>query len=56
MLGLPNDWFGEITDTASASTLYALAAAREAAGLDIREHGMAGQADLPGHIYLDPGA
>ena len=47
MLGLPNDWFGEITDTASASTLYALAAAREAAGLDIREHGMAGRADLP---------
>ena len=47
MLGLPNDWFGEITDTASASTLYALAAAREAAGLDIREHGMAGWADLP---------
>src|SRR5262245_60746033 len=32
MLGLPRAWFGEITDTASASTLYALAAAREAAG------------------------
>ena len=47
MLGLPRDWFGEITDTASASTLYALAAAREAADLDIREHGMAGRADLP---------
>ena len=47
MLGLPTDWFGEITDTASASSLYALAAAREAAGLDIREHGMAGRDDLP---------
>jgi len=47
MLGLPTTWFGEITDTASASTLYALAAAREAAGLDIREHGMAGRKDLP---------
>jgi aromatic-L-amino-acid/L-tryptophan decarboxylase len=47
MLGLPKEWFGEITDTASASTLYALAAAREAAGVDIREQGMAGRADLP---------
>ncbi len=47
LLGLPTSWFGEITDTASASTLYALAAAREAAGVDIREQGMAGRADLP---------
>src|SRR5437764_4352030 len=47
MLGLPTTWFGEITDTASASTMYALAAAREAAGLEIRERGMAGRADLP---------
>jgi aromatic-L-amino-acid decarboxylase len=47
MLGLPRAWFGEITDTASASTLYALAAAREAAGVDIREQGMAGRTDLP---------
>ncbi|MGE0823004.1 MAG: aspartate aminotransferase family protein [Candidatus Binatia bacterium] len=47
LLGLPPSWFGEITDTASASTLYALAAAREAAGLAIRERGMAGRADLP---------
>jgi len=44
---LPPQWFGEITDTASASTLYALAAAREAAGGDIREQGMAGRPDLP---------
>src|SRR5262245_17005287 len=47
MLGLPTPWFGEITDTASASTLYALAAARETADLDIRERGMAGRPDLP---------
>jgi aromatic-L-amino-acid decarboxylase len=47
LIGLPADWFGEITDTASASTMYALAAAREAAGLDIRTRGMAGRTDLP---------
>ena len=47
LTGLPAGWFGEITDTASASTMYALAAAREAAGLDIRTRGMAGRADLP---------
>jgi aromatic-L-amino-acid decarboxylase len=47
LLGLPDAWFGEITDTASASTMYALAAAREAAGLEIRERGMAGRTDLP---------
>jgi aromatic-L-amino-acid decarboxylase len=47
LVGLPPDWFGEITDTASASTMYALAAAREAAGLDIRTRGMAGRTDLP---------
>ena len=47
LIGLPAEWFGEITDTASASTMYALAAAREAAGLDIRTRGMAGRTDLP---------
>ncbi len=47
LLGLGDGWFGEITDTASVSTLYALAAAREAAGLDIRAKGMAGRSDLP---------
>jgi aromatic-L-amino-acid decarboxylase len=47
LIGLPSAWFGEITDTASTSTFYALAAAREAAGLDIREQGMAGRDDLP---------
>ena len=48
-MGLPDvdDWFGIITDTASMSTLLAIAAAREAAGFDIRTQGMAGRADLP---------
>lgn len=47
-MGLPDDWFGMLTDTASTSTLQALAAARERDGaLDIRERGMAGRADLP---------
>ena len=47
LLGLPTGWFGQITDTASTSTTVALAAAREAAGLDIRRRGMAGRDDLP---------
>jgi aromatic-L-amino-acid decarboxylase len=48
MLGLPVPLFGVINDTASSSTLYALAAAREAqADLRIRELGMAGRPDLP---------
>jgi aromatic-L-amino-acid decarboxylase len=47
LLGLPAEWFGQITDTASSSTFWALAAAREAAGLDIRSRGMAGRSDLP---------
>jgi aromatic-L-amino-acid decarboxylase len=52
MLGMPEGWFGQITDTASTSTLLALAAAREAAGLDIRRRGMAGRDDLaPLRVY-----
>ncbi|HNS99661.1 MAG TPA: pyridoxal-dependent decarboxylase, partial [Polyangiaceae bacterium] len=47
MMGLPDTFFGEILDTASSSTFCALAAAREAAGLDIRNRGMAGRSDLP---------
>jgi aromatic-L-amino-acid decarboxylase len=47
-MGLPSDWFGMITDTASTSTLQALAAAREMdPALAIRERGMAGRTDLP---------
>lgn len=48
MLGLPAGFFGTITDTASSSTLYALAAARELhSELGIREEGMSGRPDLP---------
>jgi aromatic-L-amino-acid decarboxylase len=48
MLGLPASFFGTITDTASSSILYALAAARELRPeLRIREDGMAGRSDLP---------
>jgi len=47
-MGLPHDWFGMITDTASTSTLLALAAAREQdPALEIRQKGMAGRTDLP---------
>lgn len=42
MSGLPRDWFGMLTDTASMSTFLALAAAREdAPGLDVRTEGLA---------------
>ncbi len=47
LLGLPADFHGVIYDTASISTLCGLAAAREAAGLEIREQGMAGRPDIP---------
>lgn len=48
MIGLEAGWFGIINDTASMSTLLALAAARAASpGLDIRGRGMAGRTDLP---------
>lgn len=48
LLNLQGDFFGQILDTASTSSLVAIAAAREAlAGLSIREKGMAGRSDLP---------
>jgi aromatic-L-amino-acid decarboxylase len=47
LLGLSDGWFGMVNDLASTSTLYALAAAREAdASLDVRAKGLAGR-DLP---------
>ena len=53
-LGLPEGFAGEITDTASTSTLYALAAAREAAFPEAREHGLSG---LPaGRVYCSADA
>ena len=45
-LGLPDGLFGIINDTASINSFLALAAAREALGLDIRTKGMTGR-DLP---------
>ena len=45
-MGLPTSWFGMITDTASTSTLVALAAARERAWPGARENGLAGAPEL----------
>jgi aromatic-L-amino-acid decarboxylase len=65
MMGLGAGWRGHINDTASISTMLALAAAREAAGLDIPQRGMAGRGDLPvlrvycseqAHSSVDKGA
>lgn len=48
MIGLADGFTGTITDTASTSTLYALAAAREMAPeLQLREKGMPGRAEVP---------
>jgi aromatic-L-amino-acid decarboxylase len=66
LLGLGDGWFGLINDTASISTMLALAAAREAKPeLAIRARGMAGRAELPvlrvycsahAHSSVDKGA
>ncbi len=42
MIGLPDPFRGHIQDTASLSTLVAIAGARESTGLEVREHGLAG--------------
>ena len=47
LMGLGDGWHGLINDGASVSTMLALAAARERTGLDVRERGMAGRAELP---------
>jgi aromatic-L-amino-acid decarboxylase len=53
MMGLPDSFSGVIYDTASISTLCALAAAREAVpGLDVREEGLAGDAPSPTRLRL----
>jgi aromatic-L-amino-acid decarboxylase len=46
LIGLPDSFDGVIYDTASISTMHALAAAREAAVPGVRAHGLAGR-DLP---------
>ncbi len=51
-LGLPETFDGLLTDTASTSTLIALAAAREQAGLDAAALGLTGRGDLgPVRVY-----
>jgi aromatic-L-amino-acid decarboxylase len=46
-LGLPAAFDGLLTDTASTSSLIALAGARQAAGIDAAAAGMAGRSDVP---------
>ena len=48
LLGLPDAFEGVIYDTASVSTLHALAAAREAAIPHVRARGLAGRDDIAG--------
>ncbi|NNE97778.1 MAG: aminotransferase class V-fold PLP-dependent enzyme [Pyrinomonadaceae bacterium] len=47
MMNLPEVFDGIIYDTASVSTLHAIAMAREKLNLDIRKKGMSGRTDLP---------
>jgi len=47
LIGLPDAFEGVIYDTASISTLHALAAAREAAVADVRAKGLAARAEVP---------
>ena len=52
LLGLPDTFEGVIYDTASISSLHALAAARQAAVPNVREQGLAGRPDIgPLRIY-----
>ena len=48
LMELPRDWHGHLNDTASSSSLVALAAARHGlSGLDVRVKGLAGRPDAP---------
>ncbi len=47
MMDLPEHFEGIIYDTASVSTMHAIAAAREKANLRIRDEGMSGRNDVP---------
>jgi len=51
-LGLPDGFDGLLTDTASTSTLIALAAAREACGAEVSARGLAGRDDLGGGLRV----
>jgi aromatic-L-amino-acid decarboxylase len=46
-VGLPAEFDGLITDTASTSSMLALAAARQAAGIDAAAQGLPGRKDVP---------
>ncbi|HET6274454.1 MAG TPA: pyridoxal-dependent decarboxylase [Candidatus Cybelea sp.] len=52
LLGLPSEWTGIIYDTASIAGFTALAAAREALGLQIRELGMTGRSLPALRVYI----
>ncbi len=47
MMDLPEHFEGIIYDTASVSTMHAIAAAREKANLNVRDEGMSGRDDIP---------
>ena len=47
LIGLPDAFEGVIYDTASISSLHAIAAAREAAVPQVRTRGLSGRADVP---------
>lgn len=47
MVGLPENYWGIIYDTASISSMHAIASAREQLNLGIRENGMTGRNELP---------
>jgi aromatic-L-amino-acid/L-tryptophan decarboxylase len=47
MMGLPEGFRGHINDTASTSSLVALAAARHRLPLDVRTRGLAGRPEVP---------
>lgn len=47
MMNLPREFDGIIYDTASVSSMHAIAAAREMLDAQVRELGMSGRADLP---------
>jgi len=47
IVGLPENYWGIIYDTASTSSMHAIASAREQLGLGFREKGMAGRNNIP---------
>ncbi len=62
IINLPKEFWGIIYDTASVSSMHAIAAARENAGFDIRKKGMSGVPKLrlycseQAHSSIDKGA